>query len=287
MPLSFEAMIADPKLVPVARAMAAAFIDRRDVDPRLASVFGTQQRWLLAHAALAIYFRSQTGHGAGLHSGAFLERVEADRIAARQTAHAFLKEMIHYGFAYYLPQSRGMKIRYIGLSELAIDAIDFWLLLHLEALDAFDSGSRAVRYRDRPEAAKWLQPVIADRLLSSSRVRVPQGAFSLFTWLNNGGLVMDWLMLGLQAAEDDAGRIPTSVTSISDLAERLNLSRTHLGRKLRDAEELGCIGWLGRRGQSTMWISRAFREEYHAYQAGKLALFETAFETVFAGSHPD
>jgi hypothetical protein len=280
MPLSFEEMIVHPNLVLVTRGMARAFVERREVDPRLASVFGTQQRWLLAHAAMAIYFRGLAGDGPGLHSGAFLELVEAEKIAARHTAHAFLKEMIHYGVAFYSAETKGSKTRFIGLSDVAIKGIGFWLLLHLEALDAFDGGSRAGWFQRNPEAAQLLQPALADRLLSSSRMRVPKGAFSLFTWLNNGGLVMDWLMLGLQPAEADADRILTSVTSISDIAERLNLSRTHLGRKLRDAEDLGSIGWVGRRGQSTMWLSSAFRDEYLAYQAGKLALVESALESV-------
>ncbi len=79
---------------------------------------------------------------------------------------------------------------------------------------------------------------------------------------------------------DDAGRdrIPTGVVSIGDFANWLKLSRTHLARKLRDAEELGSLGWLGQRGHSVMWVSSDFHREYMTAQAVKLAIIDAAFE---------
>ena len=65
------------------------------------------------------------------------------------------------------------------------------------------------------------------------------------------------------------------------LAERLKLSRTHLSRKLRAAEELGSIGWLGPRGHSVMWVSPGFYREYAMAQAVKLAIIDAAFEACF------
>ena len=95
-------------------------------------------------------------------------------------------------------------------------------------------------------------------------MRHPERTFSLFTWLNNGGLVMDWLIAGIEDTDPDAERVATAFVSIAALAERLKLSRTHLARKLGDAEALGSIGWQGKRGQSVMWVSAGFRREYRA-----------------------
>ncbi len=72
-------------------------------------------------------------------------------------------------------------------------------------------------------------------------------------------------------------RIPTGVLSIGDFARWLKLSRTQLARKLRDAEVLGSVGWLGRRGHSVMWISNEFYGEYVTAQAVKLAIIDAAF----------
>ena len=65
--------------------------------------------------------------------------------------------------------------------------------------------------------------------------------------------------------------------SIGDFARWLKLSRTHLARKLRDAEALGSVGWLGQRGNSVMWISNEFYGEYLTALAVKLAIIDAAF----------
>jgi len=50
-----------------------------------------------AHAALAQYFRSEAREaGAGLLAERFLESVERHTLASRNTAAAFLKEMLKY-----------------------------------------------------------------------------------------------------------------------------------------------------------------------------------------------
>jgi hypothetical protein len=56
---------------------------------------------------------------------------------------------------------------------------------------------------------------------------------------------------------------------------------THLARKLADAEDIGSIGWQGRRGHSVMWVSAGFRREYATAQATKLAIIDTAFSACF------
>ena len=40
------------------RQLAQSLLGIHDASPRLASVFGTRQRWLIAHAACAQYFRN-------------------------------------------------------------------------------------------------------------------------------------------------------------------------------------------------------------------------------------
>jgi hypothetical protein len=62
------------------------------------------------------------------------------------------------------------------------------------------------------------------------------------------------------------------------LAQRLNLSRTRLGRKFAEAEAMGSLGWSGPRGKSPLWVSADFRREYHGAQAVKLAIIDAAYE---------
>jgi DNA-binding transcriptional regulator GbsR (MarR family) len=72
--------------------------------------------------------------------------------------------------------------------------------------------------------------------------------------------------------------VPVGRIQVAEMANQLNLSRTHLSRKLKEAEDLGSIGWNGRRGHSVMWVSRGFREEYARAQAVKLSIIDQAFE---------
>jgi hypothetical protein len=67
------------------------------------------------------------------------------------------------------------------------------------------------------------------------------------------------------------------VLSVAAMAQWLRISRTHMARKLADAEEMGSIGWQGRRGHSVMWVSAGFRREYAMAQATKLPIIDTAF----------
>ena len=117
--------------------------------------------------------------------------------------------------------------------------------------------------------------MIYKRLTAQGSYRWPRDKSEVrnLTWRE-----FDWLMSGINPDHADLDRIPTSVVSIGDFASWLHLSRTHLARKLRDAEELGSIGWLGKRGHSVMWVSKAFHQEYMMVQAAKLAVVAAAFE---------
>ena len=126
-----------------------------------------------------------------------------------------------------------------------------------------------------------MQPLIADGLLGSHMVREPEPTFKLFTWVDEGGVLMDRLIVGCEEEDASLDRITTDVTSVSALAQRLKLSRTQLGRKLAEAESMGSLGWVGARGRSRLWVSKGFRREYHKAQAVKLAIIDAAFDVCF------
>jgi hypothetical protein len=253
-----------------------------DSNPRLASVFGSQHRWLMGQVALALHFRScSSGKEGGVRSAHVLDAVSRHGVASRNTADAFLKEMLKYGFARYVPGATDKRTRPIEPTETSLDAIHGWIGMHLATLDRLDHGRRLETYLGTPGALAALHPGIAEGLLSSARVRKPERTFSLFTWLNNGGVIMDWLIAGIEEIGAEAERVPTAIASIAVMAQRLNLSRTHLSRKLRDAEALGSIGWQGKRGESVMWVSSGFRQEYATAQAVKLAIIDAAFAECF------
>lgn len=254
-----------------------ALLQVYNADARMGSVFATQQRWLLAHAALALYFEGERGErGVGVTPARFFELVAREKIASRNTADAFLKEMVRYGL---IQQVDGTDRRTHPLipAESTVGAVKGWLAVHLSTLDQIDNGGRLTRFLGANHAIGRLHPAIARGLLASAAVRQPQKTFSLFTWLDNGGIIMEWLISSLGNPTGDSSRISAGVFSLTEMARWLKLSRTHLSRKLRDAEALNSLGWEGPRGRSAMWVSTDFVKEMLVAQATKLAIIDAAF----------
>ncbi|MBW8908349.1 MAG: hypothetical protein JF620_04855 [Mesorhizobium sp.] len=278
MALNFEDIVSHPGLGACIQAQARAMQQAYEGNPRASAVFATQQRWLMAHIGLALHFRRDpSDYRKEMTAARFVDVTVQHQVASRNTAHAFIKEMQHYHFIEVGRAGDDGRIRPLQVPAMTLEPLIGWVLIHLSTLDALDGGKRLETFQARPQMLAQLQPLVADGLISSVPVREPQQTFSLFTWLNNGGVVMDWLISGVDPANAANERIPTGILSVGDFARWLKLSRTHLARKLRDAETLGSVGWLGQRGHSVMWISNEFYGEYVTAQAVKLAIIDAAF----------
>jgi hypothetical protein len=279
MSLSVEQLLNNPDLHETIREQSRALLQVNEETPRLAAVFGTQQRWLLGHLAMAQYF-TEVARGNPepvIFMARYLEQVKKLGISSVNTADAFIKEMVVYGVGQQ-SQTSDRRNRPIVPSPSTIAATRRWVSIHLTSLDRLDNGTRLDQFDADDTLLPRLHPVIANRAISSPSLRSPPQTWSLFTWLNNGGIVLDWLMVGISAEDTSLEHIPTQVRSVPELAESFRLSRTHLTRKLREAEAIGSVGWEGSRGRSTMWISQAFLREYHTTQAAKLALIDASCE---------
>jgi hypothetical protein len=279
MTMTADQILAHPALGACIRQQAHALVMTHQASPRAASPFATQQRWLMSQAALAEYFRNEAGQaGTGVLAERFIDLIARHDLASRNTAAAFIKEMLKYGLVRHVAASEGRRYRPVEPSPMTLAALLHWHAVHLATLDGLDGGARSARLRAQPAMLGAIQPVIADGLLASRAVREPDGTFSLFTWINDGGIVMDRLIAGCQVDTAGLAKISTDVRSVSALTQRLNLSRAQLGRKFAVAEAMGSLGWSGARGKSALWVSAGFWREYHAAQAVKLAVIDAAFE---------
>jgi hypothetical protein len=265
------------------RQLAQSLLGIHDASPLLASVFGTRQRWLIAHAACAQYFRNVAtdGSGAGMLTTQLLDLVARHKVASPNTVVAFRDEMLQYGVIQQVAGSEGRRHVLYEPSQVTLAALFQWHILHLGTLDGLDGGCRTAALRADPQVLRRLQPMIADGLLESNTVRQPDPTFALLAWVDEGGIVMDRLMVGCEQGAGGLDRVLTDLTSVTGLAERLKLSRTQLGRKLAAAEAMGSLGWEGARGRSRIWVSQGFRREYHRAQASKLAVIDAACEACF------
>lgn len=254
--------------------------------PRLSALFATQQRWLMSHIVLAMHFDLiAAGRPPGFGKTQALDAVHGSGVASRNTAEACINELIHYSFVQQTADPTDRRRQRLIIAPVALDAISGWLQIHLATLDAMAGGERLNSYLRSPDMIAHIQPAIAKGLLASRAVRAPAGTFSLFTWLDNGGAVMDWLITAMHDMPSDAERIPIGAVDITHMATMFGLSRTHLSRKLKQAEDLGSMGWDGRRGRSGLWVSGGFRREYTEAQAIKLSIIDHAFASL--ATHKD
>jgi hypothetical protein len=279
--LTADDILALPTLHDHVQGQSARMLDMFSSDSRLSATFATQQRWLMSHIGLSLHFRAlSNGTGGGLYLSSFLEGVERHRVASRNTADAYIKELVKYKYVTLSVAAHDRRLRPMLPSQPAIEMLANWLQSHLYTLDGLTGGQRFATFQANPSVLTDVQPLVADGLLAAKAVRQPEKTFSLFTWLDNGGLVMDWLITNMERAPLDAERVRVGAFSVGEMAAHLSLSRTHLARKLKEAEDLGSIGWEGRRGHSDLWVSAGFRQEYITAQAVKLAIIDQAWEAV-------
>jgi hypothetical protein len=264
-------------VLPILRQQAAVFLEIERQTPRAGSIFGTQQRYLLAQLASAMMFADGKGE---LHLSRYLEAVLEHRIASRNTAHDFIREMEHYGIIKPAPSPADKRSRPLVLPEQTQRLLGIWVAIHLQTLDAFDKGARDRDFRENPQRIAQVYPRIVSRILASQNSTAPQGTFSLFTWMNDGGLVMDKMIATIADFNPADGRVVTGIATLDELAAALRVTKTHLSRKMAEAERGGHVGWVGRRGASRLWLSPQFLEEYVGYQADKLARIDEAYAEV-------
>jgi hypothetical protein len=272
--LTAEMISGHPEALPILRQQAAAFIEVDRASPRVAGIFGTQQRYLMAQLASAMVFRNPEGT---LHLSRFLEAAVAHRIASRNTAHDFIREMEKYGVVRAHASPEDKRSKPLKMADDTVRLLGIWVSIHLQTLDTLDKGNRMATFSADPRLLTRLHPAIVDRLLASARSTSPDGTFSLFTWMNDGGLVMDKMIATLNDEPPEDGRMITGISSIDALATALRVTKTHLSRKMAQAEEAGSLGWMGRRGTSTLWLAASFVDEYVAYQADKLARIDEVY----------
>jgi len=272
-----------PRIRAQLRRRAIDLLNMHVANPRAAGIFATHQRWLLAHIALAAHFDAALlGGTAGMSASTVATTAVAEGVSSRNTAESFLREMVRYGFCESAPSERDRRIRWLTITPYAIANVAGWLASNLATLDALDDGDRAAKFLADPSLIARVESVATQGFLSSAAIRRPGATFMLFTTVDEGGAVMDRLYASHADAPDSEGRHLTRIGSLADFGGHIRLSRSHLSRKLREAEALGGLGWEGERGKSPIWVSPAFLREYVERQAAELASIEAGYRLALA-----
>ncbi|MDL2406906.1 hypothetical protein PY650_14800 [Rhizobium calliandrae] len=249
-------------------------------NPRIASIFAAQQRWLLAHAGYALFLGYPDHPVPGLYAGRFVDFAVRHKIASRNTAAAFLKEMVAYRYVRPIAGSSDRRIRLLEPTETTNEYMARWIYTHLLVLDTLDGGNRMTRTTASAGSVLRMQPVIAKMIMDSESLRNPGVTFALFNWATSGGAVMDYLISRISKIDSTSDRVLVGAISPKVIQSQFMISSAHLKRLLKQATELGSVGWVGVPGKSSFWLSRDFVSEYWNYQAEKYAIVDTVSQAV-------
>lgn len=264
--------------------LASGLFETHKLSLRAASLFATQQRWLLSHAALAHHFQpfDQVEPGVSRRRLGLIGPLLG--IASRNTSYALFDEAAKYGVLDLLQEHGAHREPLAVPSPNALALIALWYSQHFAALDLLDGGTRQSQFEARSQnLLPRMQPIVARGLLSSPLLRAPGPLYTIFTWSDSGGWLMDRLIAGIDWKRSQGqDRYITDVCSITFLAESAKLSRSHTSRKLSEAQSIDGLGWTGRPGRSPLWISHGFYKEYAEFQASKLLILDRALSEVAA-----
>src|ERR1700748_3363884 len=112
MAMTADDILAHPALVAGGGGQGEGLLLIHEASPRTASPFATQQRWLMAQAALAAFFRHETRDpGSGLFAERIVGLIDSHDLASRNTAASFVHEMLKYGIVRYVRGSEGRRYR--------------------------------------------------------------------------------------------------------------------------------------------------------------------------------
>ncbi|KEC73966.1 UNVERIFIED_ORG: hypothetical protein GGD51_005401 [Rhizobium esperanzae] len=280
MAFTAETLAADDRFLAAILHCADQMLAIYRESPRIASIFAAQQRWLMAHAGFALHYGHPDYEKSGLYSGRFVDFAIKNDIASRNTAAAFMQEMLAYRFLRPAPGA-DKRTRYLEPTEIAEQHFTRWLVTHMMILDSLDGGERAEKIAADPAAMMAaIQPRIAKAIIGSQAVRSPGPTFNLFNWANSGGLVMDYLISRLPDFPRTAELVVVGPLSLRELREQFMISNTHLKRLLTQASNMGSVGWTEPSRKGDFWLSRPFILEYWNYQASKFAIIDAAAEAV-------
>ncbi|PDT38591.1 hypothetical protein CO671_04255 [Rhizobium sp. M10] len=280
MAFTAETLAADDRFLAAILHCADQMLTIYRESPRIASIFAAQQRWLMAHAGFALHYGHPDYEKSGLYSGRFIDFAVKNDIASRNTAAAFMQEMLAYRFLRPAPGA-DKRTRYLEPTEIAEQHFTRWLVTHMMILDSLDGGKRADRIAADPVAMMAaIQPRIAKAIIGSQAVRSPGPTFNLFNWANSGGLVMDYLISRLPEFPRTAERVAVGPLSLREIRDQFMISNTHLKRLLTQASTMESVGWTEPSRKGDFWLSRRFILEYWNYQAAKFAIVDVAAEAV-------
>lgn len=261
------------------RGLAGDMMALHRSHPRAARLVSTQQKWLLSQAIYALHFeRNPADPLSGITATRLLAFIEGHGMVSRNTATAFLAELVAYRLLCDAPGNPDRRSRPLEPAHQTDEMMEDWFLAHLRCLARLGLGEDQTGTHDIGRIIRLAQPRAVRRLLKDPRWRRPPASVGLFALTQSGALVLDDLVARMTATSPEKGRYDLLDVRPSAFSTEYRVSSTHMRRIFARAEKLGLVGWSepGRKGG--FWLSEQFFGDYLDWQAIKLEAFAEAIE---------
>ncbi|MDX0566972.1 hypothetical protein GOD83_23560 [Sinorhizobium medicae] len=276
--LTVSDLLQNPDFPQVLQAGARTLIAVNDLYPRVARLVASHQKWMLTQAAYSLHHeRDVSNPESGITAARLLKLMRETGGASRNTAAAFLAELVAYKLLQPASGGRTRRARPLEPAEISETAMRLWFKSQMSTLDLLDNGRRVERTEADGSIFQRAQPLAARRLLSDSRWTAPPKGVAIFVWSESGGVILDDLMTRVSDFAAVEGKVWVDV-SLGKFAEHYLISNTHVRRIFAKAEAAGFLGKApdGRRGR--LWLSAQLIEEYLSWQAVKIEALASAFD---------
>lgn len=277
-PLTRAEIAAHPLFPTIEKQIAEHLIGIHLRTPRLSRLKASHRKWLMTHSLFALSLQRRDDDPlSGLTATRFVEIVMRLGAASRNTATAFLAELVAYKFLRDVPDIPDRRVRVLETTEVAFQAMNAWFMGHMGCLDRLDNGVREQTAAADPRIFRIAQPFAAAQLVEDPTWRDPAESIGHFLWSDLGGMVLHDLIARIPPESLSGDRIELGPLSLPELSEIYMISATNLKRMFKKAETEGLLGWELPRRRGSMWLSRPFVEDYFRWQSAKFSALEDAF----------
>lgn len=276
--MTAEEIVCHPALHLADQRLAAHLIEMHRQAPRFARLGASHRKWLMTQAMYALCMRRVPGKDAsGLNATRFAEHITSIGVASRNTADAFLKELLAYKFLQVIPSRHDRRIHVLDTTPVGDRVMIGWFVGHMAALDRMDGGSRVDACVQNPRIFRRAQPRATAALIVNAAWRVLPESIAHFLSCESGGMIVHEFMLQIADFTPVDGKVVVGPVNVLSLAERYGISASNVKRMLTRAQEKGCLGWDGSRGHKSLWLSARFLGDYALWRAQNFAALDEAF----------
>lgn len=282
-PLDGAYLARHPRCLAAEALIASRLIGLQQKSPRLTRLKSNHRKWLITHSLFALSSqRNPADPLSGLTATRLIETVMRIGAASRNTASAFLQELLTYRFLREVPEVPDRRVRVLETTDISNFGMQTWFMAHMAALDLIDGGSREATAEAHPALFRLAHMHSTRNLVDDPDWRNPPESVSSFAWSDAGGMILHDIVTRLQEATPEDGRFLLGPLALSDLAERYSISVSNAKRMFSKAEKDGSVGWTAPRRRGSFWLSQAFVDDYLRWESVKLAALDAAFHAACA-----